>query len=173
MVTAKELLDRDSTRAYLFRLVGEEGIELLSKFPEGGEFSDEDLAEKTEINLNSVRHTLYTLYGKKLAEYRRIKNSETGWLTYLWKLKPGNIYGTISEEMLEILETLEARAKYEEMNDFYICPVCGVRYTFDEALGCNFICGNCDEKMDHFDNELISDALRKRVDLLKENLNVA
>ena len=44
MVTAKELLDRDSTRAYLFRLVGEEGIELLSKFPEGGEFSDEDLA---------------------------------------------------------------------------------------------------------------------------------
>ncbi|HJJ50959.1 MAG TPA: transcription factor, partial [Methanocorpusculum sp.] len=47
------------------------------------ERSDEEIAELTEINLNSVRHTLYNLYEHRLAEYRRIKNNETGWLTYL------------------------------------------------------------------------------------------
>lgn len=76
-----EFLEQPAVKAYLLRLIGEEGMALLQKFPEEGEWSDEQLAAQTGINLNSVRHTLYTLYEKRLAEYRRIKNNETGWLT--------------------------------------------------------------------------------------------
>jgi len=170
MVAPEEVLKNEAVRAYLFRMIGEEGMSLLEKFPPEGEFSDEDLAESTSINLNAVRHTLYTLYGKRLAEYRRIKNSETGWLTYLWVLRLDNIDNCLTEDTEAVLEILQAREEYESMNDFYICPQCGLRYTFDEALSRDFVCQNCDQKMDHFDNDLLSEALRRRVERIKENL---
>ncbi len=166
----KDAIKNEAVRSYLFRLVKEEGLALMDKFPEEGEYSDEELAESTGINLNSVRHTLYTLYGKRLAEYRRIKNSETGWLTYLWVLKFENLDGTLSEEMEDVLDILKAREDYELLNDFYICNTCGLRYTFDEAMSRDFICINCNEKMDHFDNDLLGEALKRRVDAIKENL---
>ncbi|HJK10152.1 MAG TPA: transcription factor, partial [Methanocorpusculum sp.] len=85
----EEQLQNPAIYQYLLKLVGDEGIELLRRCP-NEELSDEDIAAKTEINLNSVRHTLYNLYEHRLAEYRRIKNNETGWLTYLWVMRMDN-----------------------------------------------------------------------------------
>ncbi|HNJ80746.1 MAG TPA: transcription factor, partial [Methanoregulaceae archaeon] len=50
-----EILEQPAVKAYLLRLIGEEGMALLQKFPEEGEWSDEQLAAQTGINLNSVR----------------------------------------------------------------------------------------------------------------------
>ncbi|NMA87835.1 MAG: transcription factor [Methanoculleus bourgensis] len=173
MVSVTELLNDQAINAYLLRMIGEEGIELLKRFPEGGEHSDEELAEMTEINLNTVRHTLYTLYEKRLAEYRRLKNTETGWLTYLWHLRLDRLQDVIEEEIRDVLEHLDARLTYEEKNDFYICKNCGVIYTFTDAAEWNFECPNCEEMLEHFDNELIATALRRRVEKIKESLGSA
>jgi len=173
MVSVTELLNNPAIYAYLLRMIGEEGIELLKRFPEGDEYSDEELAEITEINLNTVRHTLYTLYEKRLAEYRRLKNSETGWLTYLWHLHLDRLYDVIEDEIREVLEILEARLNYEEKNDFYVCKNCGIIYTFADAAEWNFECPNCEEMLGHFDNELIATALRRRVEKIKESLGSA
>ena len=173
MVSVTELLNDQAINAYLLRMIGEEGIELLKRFPEGGEHSDEELAEMTEINLNTVRHTLYTLYEKRLAEYRRLKNTETGWLTYLWHLRLDRLQDVIEEEIRDVLEHLDARLTYEEKNDFYICKNCGVIYTFTDAAEWNFECPNCEEMLGHFDNELIATALRRRVEKIKESLGSA
>jgi transcription initiation factor TFIIE subunit alpha len=172
MVAVDELLNDPAIRAYLMRMIGEEGLGLLEKFPREGEYSDEDLAERTGINLNTVRHTLYTLYEKRLAEYRRIKNSETGWLTYLWQLKLDRMDDILYEDMMAVLEKLMARERYEEENDFYICKNCGVIFTFDEAFVRDFECPPCDEKMDHFDNELLLKALKSRISAIKESMGV-
>jgi transcription initiation factor TFIIE subunit alpha len=173
MVSVTELLNDQAIYAYLLRMIGEEGIELLKRFPEGEEHSDEELAEMTEINLNTVRHTLYTLYEKRLAEYRRLKNTETGWLTYLWHLRLDRLQDVIEEEIRDVLEHLDARLTYEEKNDFYICKNCGVIYTFTDAAEWNFECPNCEEMLEHFDNELIATALRRRVEKIKESLGSA
>ena len=106
MDPTEDMLNDPAVRAYLHRLVGDEGLNLLERFPEGGEFSDEDLAAKTGINLNSVRHTLYTLYERRLAEYHRIKNNETGWLTYLWQLRPDHMFDAIREDMEVVAITI-------------------------------------------------------------------
>jgi transcription initiation factor TFIIE subunit alpha len=166
----EDVLAIPAIRTYLDRLVGEEGIALIESFPGDGEYSDEELAEKTGINLNSVRHTLYTLYEKRLAEYRRIKNTETGWLTYLWQLRMDRIYEVIAEDMAQILEKLEARARFEEENDFYICKACGDIYTFDMAMDSEFQCPSCDNPLEHFDNEILLRALKKRIQAIKESL---
>ncbi len=173
MVSVTELLNDPAINAYVLRLIGEEGIELLRRFPEEREHSDEELAEKTGVNLNTVRHTLYTLYEKRLAEYRRLKNVETGWLTYLWHLRMDRLQGVIEEEIRDVLEHLDARLTYEEKNDFYMCKDCGTIYTFTDAAGWNFECPNCEEMLEHFDNELIANALRRRVDQIKESLGSA
>jgi transcription initiation factor TFIIE subunit alpha len=164
-----EILKDDAVRSYLHRLIGDEGLNLLERFPEEGEYSDEDLAEKTGINLNSVRHTLYTLYEKRLAEYRRLKNTETGWLTYLWTLRLDRTERAILEDMKLILEKLEARENFEEENDFYLCETCGT-FTFNEVMELDFACPRCSQPVEHFDNEALLSALKRRISAIRECL---
>ncbi len=172
MAAIDDVLCDEALYAYLLRLIGEEGIDLLRKFPEEGEWSDEDLAAETGINLNSVRHTLYTLYEKRLAEYRRIKNNETGWLTYLWKLRFDNVENAMREEMGYILEKLRVRERFEEENDFYICKSCGIILTFNHAMDQEFTCRECDEQLSHFENEILLHALKRRIGSLRETLGL-
>ncbi|MDD1661222.1 MAG: transcription factor [Methanomicrobiales archaeon] len=169
MMSIAEILKDEAVRSYLHRLIGDEGLDLLGRFPEEGEYSDEDLAEKTGINLNSVRHTLYTLYEKRLAEYRRLKNTETGWLTYLWTLRLDRIEAAILEDMKLILEKLEARENFEEENDFYLCETCGT-FTFNEVMELDFACPRCSQPVEHFDNEALLSALKRRISAIRECL---
>jgi transcription initiation factor TFIIE subunit alpha len=167
------VLENPAIRAYLFRLIGVEGINLLEKYPEEGEYSDEDLAARTGINLNSVRHTLYTLYEKRLAEYRRIKNNETGWLTYLWRLRLDQISGAIREDMEMMLEKLQTRERYEEENDFYKCVECGLIFTFNHAMDQGFECHECGKPMTHRDNDILLRALKRRIASIQQSLGHA
>jgi transcription initiation factor TFIIE subunit alpha len=173
MDSTEETLNDPAIRSYLFRLVGEEGLNLLERFPAEGEHSDEDLAASTGINLNSVRHTLYTLYEKRLAEYHRIKNNETGWLTYLWQLRNDHIYDAIREDMELVLDKLSRREKYEEENDFYICKDCHLIFTFPQAMNLDFKCPDCEQPMGHFDNEVLLASLKERIDSIKKSLGHA
>jgi transcription initiation factor TFIIE subunit alpha len=173
MEAAQSLLDDPAVRAYLHRLVGDEGLDLIARFPDEGEHSDEDLAAKTGINLNSVRHTLYTLYERRLAEYHRIKNNETGWLTYLWQLRLDNIYNALREDITTVLSKLERRERYEEENNFYICKDCQVLYTFPQAMNTNFNCNDCGKSLTHFDNELLLKSLKSRIHTIKKSLGQA
>ncbi|HWQ67633.1 MAG TPA: transcription factor [Methanospirillum sp.] len=173
MVTVEELLEEPAIEAYLHRMIGDEGMGLVRRFPDAKEFSDEELAELTEINLNSVRNTLYTLYEHRLAKYRRIKNNETGWLTYLWHLQPSNIYEAIARDMDVILEKLKKRYVFENENDFYTCRQCGYTTTFTSALDNQFVCPSCEDKMTHFDNELLVVALSERIARMKDTLGHA
>jgi len=165
----KKDLKNPAINQYLLKLVGEEGIELIKTCPDE-EHSDEEIAEITGINLNSVRHTLYNLYEKRLAEYRRIKNNETGWLTYLWILKMENMESVLQSEMRVVSEKLSARLKFDQNNDFYQCSACGKMLTFNDALSLNFVCPECGENMNHFDDELLLNALDKRIKKINKEL---
>ncbi len=165
----EEDLQNPAIYQYLHKLVGDEGIELLRRCP-SEELSDEDIAAKTEINLNSVRHTLYNLYEHRLAEYRRIKNNETGWLTYLWIMRMDNLNTVLRGEMETAVGKLSARLRYDESNDFYQCKNCGIMTTFNNAVNTNFACPECGEMLVHFDDELLVVALRSRVEKMQEAL---
>ncbi|HJJ46722.1 MAG TPA: transcription factor [Methanocorpusculum sp.] len=161
-VIKKKDLKKSAIYQYLEKLVGEEGMEFIQKCPDG-EYSDEDIAEITGINLNTVRHSLYNLYEKRLADYRRIKNNETGWLTYLWTMKMENISNVLTAEMASVKEKLAARLAFDQKNDFYQCSACGQMMTFTDAMSLDFKCPECGENMTHFDDELLLSALEKRI----------
>jgi len=71
-----------AVKGYLRNLVGDEGLEIVEKVPLG-ELTDEKIAEETGANLNTVRRTLYVLYENRLARYRRERDRDSGWLTYI------------------------------------------------------------------------------------------
>jgi transcription initiation factor TFIIE subunit alpha len=169
----EETLNDPAIRAYLHRMVGDEGLNLLERFPREGEHSDEDLAASTGINLNTVRHTLYTLYEKRLAEYHRIKNNETGWLTYLWQLRTDHICDALRDDMELVLDKLTHREKYEEENDFFICKDCHLIFTFPQAMNIDFTCPDCQQPMGHFDNEVLLKALKERIEAIRKSLGHA
>ncbi|MGA2105671.1 MAG: transcription factor [Methanoregula sp.] len=146
MDPVEEVLNNPAMRAYIYRLVGDEGLNLLEKFPKEGEHSDED---------------------------HRIKNNETGWLTYLWQLRIDHIHDAIREEMEMVLHKLERRIVFEEENDFYICKECHDIYTFTVAIGNDFKCPNCDVPLSHFENEMLVKALRERIETMKKTLGHA
>jgi len=78
-------LDDPVIQGLLFNLVGEDGMDVVLNMPDG-EITDDGVAEITNVPLNIVRRTLYILFENRLATYRRERNKDSGWLTYLWKI---------------------------------------------------------------------------------------
>ncbi|MDP2845907.1 MAG: transcription factor, partial [Candidatus Methanoperedens sp.] len=107
-------------KGYLINLVGEEGFKVVNNMP-AGEITDEKIAEATGVLLNIVRRTLFILYENRLAAYRRERDSDSGWLTYLWQLDLENLNHQLGLESKKILKNLKAKLEFEEDKVFYIC----------------------------------------------------
>lgn len=89
------------TRGYLIRLVGEDGLAMIEKMPEG-EVTDEQIAQAAGILLNIVRRTLFILNENKLAICRRERDASSGWLTYLWTLDMSDVEKQLMKEKKEV-----------------------------------------------------------------------
>ena len=130
-------------------------------------------AAMQRYTLTLTQHLAPTAYEKRLAEYHRIKNNETGWLTYLWQLRRDHICDAIREDMVLVLEKLSRREKYEEENDFFICKDCHLIFTFPLAMNSDFRCPACEQPMGHFDNEMLLKSLKHRIGSMKKSLGHA
>ncbi len=153
-------------RAYLNKLVGEEGLRIVECIP-GEEITDERLAELTGISLNTVRRTLYLLYEHRLAIYRRKRDPDSGWLTYLWQLCPENFDKALESEAKRLLRKLDERLDYEKENIFYACTEGCARFVFDEASDANFVCPFCQGSLEYMENAKVVEAIEKQIKDLK------
>ncbi|HII00676.1 TPA: transcription factor [Methanosarcinaceae archaeon] len=152
-------------RGYLMSLVGEEGLKMIENMPEG-EVTDEEIAEKSGVLLNTVRRTLFILYENKFAIVARERDSNSGWLTYLWHLNFSDIEHQLMREKKKLMRNLKTRLDFEEGNVFYVCPQGCVRLLFDEATETEFLCPMCGEDLVYYDNSVFVEALRKRLEAL-------
>jgi transcription initiation factor TFIIE subunit alpha len=139
--------------------------------PPDGEVTDEELAEDLDLELNDVRRALFILYENDLATYRRLRDEDSGWLTYLWTFEYEQIPEQLEEEMHKLLEALEERREYERDNEFYLCENEGVRYEFSEAMDFGFECPDGSE-MEPMDNGHLVEAMDRRITELRSELNV-
>jgi len=159
-------LDNPIIHGYFHRLVGENGIKVLERMPEG-EVTDEEVSRATGVLLNVVRRTLFILYEKRLASYRRVRDTDSGWLTYLWKLDLSPLPGLIEEERERLAANLEERMRFEEENIFYTCKNGCSRYVFESAAEMGFVCPDCGEPLTYQDNEDVLKAVQKRIEKLR------
>ena len=162
LTTIEELIHR----AYLNKLVGEDGLRIVESIP-GEEITDERLAELTGISLNTVRRTLYLLYEHRLAIYRRKRDPDSGWLTYLWQLCPENFDKALESEAKRLMRKLEERLSYERENIFYACTEGCARFVFDEASEANFVCPFCQGNLEFMENAKVVETIENQIGDLK------
>ena len=165
------LLEDPVIQKYLHELVGPTGMPVAAAPPDG-EVTDEELAEELGLELNDVRRALFILYENDLAEYRRVRDEDSGWLTYLWTFQYENIPENLEEEMYRLLDGLEERREYERGHQFYLCEVDSIRFEFGEAMEFGFECPECGSPLESMENTMLVDAMEERIAALREELNV-
>jgi len=154
-------------KGYLINLVGEEGLKVVQNMPEG-EVTDEKIAQATGVLLNIVRRTLFILYENRLAGYRRERDTDSGWLTYLWKLDLSNINRQLELEAKKLLKNLKTKLEFEEDKVFYICEKQDGRFLFETAAEMEFKCPLCGGELLYQENESIIQGLKQRIVQLEE-----
>ena len=167
----EELLEDPVIQKYLHELVGPRGMPVAAAPPDG-EVTDEELAEELGMELNDVRRALFILYENDLASYRRLRDEESGWLTYLWTFEYENIPEQLEGEMHRLLEALETRHEYELENEFYLSEKSGRRFEFAEAMEYGFQCPETGEPLQAMENTRLIEAMEERIERLREELNV-
>ncbi len=149
----------------------EEAVRIIDTLKEVDETTDEEIANRTEIRLNSVRKILYKLYDHSLVALRRSRDENTGWFIFHWRLQPDQLEGFILNQKRRVLEKLEARLRYEKDHDFFYCYTDGCkRIPFEEAMEIVFRCSSCNKPLMHYDNDKIIDSLTRKVEQLRKEL---
>ena len=165
------LLENPVIQKYLHELVGPRGMPVAAAPPDG-EVTDEELAEELGLELNDVRRTLFILYENDLASYRRVRDEDSGWLTYLWTFDYDNIPDNLEEEMYRLLDALEERLEYERTHEFYLSEPAGIRFEFSEAMEFGFECPETGAPLEPMDNDDMVASMERRIDALSSELNV-
>jgi len=149
----------------------EEAVKVINVLKGVGEITDDEIANKTGIRLNSVRKILYRLYDHSLVGLRRSRDESTGWFIFHWRLQPDQLEGFILNQKRRVLEKLQTRLDYETRHDFYYCgtPKCK-RIPFEEAVELVFRCPSCSKPLMHYDNGSLVDALTVKIGQLKKEL---
>lgn len=166
-----KLLDEPIVQVYLHKIVGSEGISVALS-PVEGEFTDEELAEEIDAELSDVRRALMILNEHDLADYRRERDTESGWLTYLWTFEYQRITDQLYDELHHLHTMLQKRVEYEKKNEFYECERCSKEYTFEEAMDLTFVCPECQIDLISKDTELRIEAIKSRIEAIEDELNI-
>jgi transcription initiation factor TFIIE subunit alpha len=152
---------------------GTEGLQVIGALSETetDEITDEQIAQKTELRLNTVRKILYKLYDSRLATYRRTRDQNTGWFIYYWKLVPRQIKDLLLKRKKQVLRVLEDRLAYEQANMFFLCstPTCP-RLTFTQAVENSFRCPTCGKALSHQDSSAWTSFLEEKIKQLRREI---
>jgi transcription initiation factor TFIIE subunit alpha len=167
----EDLLEDPVIQKYLHELVGPKGMPVAAAPPDG-EVTDEELSEELDLELNDVRRALFILYENDLASYRRLRDEDSGWLTYLWTFHYENVPDNLEEEMYRLHDALMQRREYERDHEFYLCEVDSIRFEFGEAMEFGFECPECGSSLDALENDRLVDAMDRRIGELREELNI-
>ena len=127
---------------------------------------------ETVIKLNDVRKLLFKLYNHSIVQCDGLRDENTGWFIFRWRLQPDQVEGFIKNQKKRILNILNTRLEYEQRYDFYQCDTPGCkRLSFEDAMEYIFKCPTCGKLLRHSDNTSIIDALTKKITQLEKELS--
>ena len=154
-------------------LGGEEAVEVIKALEKKKEATDEELAEVTGIRVNTVRKVLYMLYDQGLAEFKRIRDKETGWYYYYWRLETKRLPEILRAKKMAELKRLKEMLEEETSEIYYHCGTPGhPKLTFDEAMEYEFQCPICGAMLMQYDNTQVVEELKKRIEELEIELGL-
>ncbi|AMQ18579.1 transcription factor E [Thermococcus peptonophilus] len=152
---------------------GDEAVEVVKALEKMKEATDEELAEATGIRVNTVRRILYMLNDEGLADFKRIRDPETGWYYYYWRLETKKLPEIIRSRKMAELKKLKEMLEEETSEIYYWCGTEGhPKLTFDEAMEYEFQCPICGRMLMQYDNTHIVEELKRRIEELEIELGL-
>ncbi|MDK2913103.1 MAG: transcription initiation factor subunit alpha [Thermococcaceae archaeon] len=152
---------------------GDEAIEVIKVLEKKPDITDDEIAEETGIRVNTVRKILYALYDEGLADFKRIRDKETGWYYYYWRLETKKLPEILRAKKMAELKKLKEMLEEETSEIYYWCGKEGhPKLTFDEAMEYEFQCPICGEMLMQYDNTEIVEELKKRIEELEIELGL-
>lgn len=129
------------------------------------EVTDEMIAEELDVKLDEVRKALYKLLDLEIASFRKVRDKQTGWFIYFWKLEPEKITTVVIKKQRAVHFKILERLQYERENMFFHCNTKDCyRKTFQEAIELDFECDKCFLPLVDFDNTNIITILEKKAE---------
>jgi len=164
------ILDREM-RKVARSLAGEEGVKIVNVLEELGEATDDVIATKSGVRLNTVRKILYKMYDHGLVSATRLRDEKKGWYVFYWRLQKDQLNAFIKDRKRKVLEKLKARLEYEKLHEFFVCENCPeIRVSFEEAMDSAFRCLKCGGQLKSVSNEGIVRFLSEKIKRLEEEL---
>ncbi len=164
VLQAEELI-----RELIERVAGEIGVIIYELRPKK-EFTDEELAMELGIEINEVRKALFALYELGLAEYRRKRDDETGWMEYYWKINYDKVKEVLRRELLKTKRKLEEKLEDETSTVYYICVNGCMKVTYEQAMEFDFTCPKCGAPLEYFDSSIAIEKVREEIEKIDEIL---
>ena len=152
------------------RVAGEVGI-IIYSLRLKREFTDDQLALELGIEINEIRRALFALYEIGLAEYKRKRDDETGWMEYFWKIHYDREKEILRRELEKAKKKLEEKIELESNTVHYVCPNMCVKVSYDEAMELNFTCPKCGSMLDYLDCSTAIEHTQEEIKKLEEILN--
>jgi transcription initiation factor TFIIE subunit alpha len=164
-----KLLENRLLQELLYQVAGEQGP-AVAKALLGKELTDEDLAKRIGISINLVRRILYDLYDNRVVSYRRVRDEESGWYMYYWRLDPERAIEHVKDNRRILLRKLEERLERERNTMYFACSGGDPKVPFEVAVETDFRCPHCKKKLKPYDNTSVILSLEHRVQSLREQL---
>lgn len=107
------VLTSATARQQLIELGGENTIDIIREFD--SDMSDEELARKTGIKASDVRVVLNRLHSCGLFSYTRVRDRDSGWYSYIWKMSEGKL-----RDFINVNESapIQGRGEFAEADDY-------------------------------------------------------
>ncbi|MFA6327999.1 MAG: hypothetical protein WCY41_00980 [Candidatus Micrarchaeia archaeon] len=135
-----------AARQRLIEMGGENTIDVIREFDR--DMSDDELAKKTGIKPSEVRVVLNRLHNRGVFAYTRVRDKDSGWYSYIWKMDEGRLKDVGGADVVE--EATQATGK-----EGYRCSSCEQQpvMEFSEAVDARFRCSNCGSSLEFFDSK--------------------
>jgi len=154
-------------------VAGDVGKKVMEVLLEEDEYlTENDIVERTGINVHDVRKALHKMREEALLDFRTERDPETRWIIYYWKVSPEAISDFIRRRKLKIMRKLRQKLEYEKANQFFLCrnPSCNFKAPFETAAKWLFICPKCGSLLDAYDNSSIVLFLEKKIKELEKEV---
>jgi len=159
----KELLE------FVKNAAGEDGLKVFKELMRYEDVSEEQLVEVLGMKPNDVRRALYKLERFGLVKNYKIKSEDETTYIYYWYIDREMLNRNLLKIKKNVLEKLKRKLETEE-DEYFYCPVCGIQFTYEEAMNYDFTCPRCGEGLELAENNLRKKLLTKLVKKLEEEI---
>lgn len=130
-----------AARQKLIEMGGENTIDVIREFDK--DMSDEELAKKTGIKPSEVRVVLNRLHNKGVFAYTRVRDRDSGWYSYIWRMDEGRLRDVGCGNGEDVLLVVGKEG--------YCCPNCspGQVVEFPDAVDLQFKCNCCGSSLEY------------------------